>query len=228
MRFSYAIAASVAAHAALAAVLAFCIHAFPSHDSLPELDLSSVEVSFAEEEDDSLPLSPIPPAPPPSPQVPQVSDPPPPDDMQLPLLPPDPDELSMPEPADELPPEMDIPRDPEEKREQTPSPEPESAPSPAAAPRQARVDAPPRPLKAIRPDYPRGARLRGEQGSVVLELSVDERGAVSGVGVADSSGYPELDAAAERAARSARFNPARADGRPVASTARLTLTFKLK
>lgn len=228
MRFSYAIAASIAAHAALAAVLAFCIHTFPSHESLPELDLSSVEVSFAEEEDDSLPLSPVPPAPPPAPQLPQTPEPPPSDDTQLPLLPPDPDELSMPEPADEPPPEMDIPCDLEETRASKPSPEPESAPSPAAAPRQAKVDAPPRPLKAIRPDYPRGARLRGEQGSVVLELSVDEHGAVSGLSVSDSSGYPELDAAAERAVRLARFKPARADGRAVASTARLTLTFKLK
>ena len=226
MRFASAIGASLAAHAALL----LCFNVFPSHEFLPELDLSSVEVSFAENEDQTLPVSPVPPAPPPEPPVPETSAPPPPEETELPLLPPDPDELSLPEPTDEPPPEMDLPPDPEEtrRRDETPPPEPEAPPAPSSAPRQAKVDAPPRPVKSIRPDYPRGARLRGEQGNVVLELSVDERGAVSDVRIASSSGYPELDAAAERAARSARFNPAKSGGRAVASEARLTLTFKLK
>ena len=41
-------------------------------------------------------------------------------------------------------------------------------------------------------------------------------------------GFPELDEAAVRAARAAKFSPARSGRDPVASTARLKLQFKLK
>lgn len=91
----------------------------------------------------------------------------------------------------------------------------------------ARIDAPPAPYKAIRPDYPRGARRRGESGDVTLELNVNEKGVVVEVSVSVSTGFRELDAAAIRAVRAARFRPATSDGRPVPSTARLTLSFRL-
>lgn len=225
MRFSAAVAASVAAHVALVAGVAVCFRIFPPRAALPELDLSSVEISFAEEEDDMLPAVSVPELPPVPPPAPDVSGPPPCDAEPVPVLPPDPESPAIPEPPPERE-SMPSAPEPEPRRDQASAPE-EPVPV-SAAPRQAKVDAPPRPVKAIRPDYPRGARQRGEQGSVVLELSVDERGAVSGVAVAESSGYSELDAAAERAARAARFSPARAEGRPVASAARLTLTFRLK
>ena len=227
MRFSSALAASVAVHATLAAGVAAWLGLFPSDVSLPELDLSSVEVSFAEKEDDALPLASVPPSPPVPPPVPEASEPPP-EAEAVPELPPDADAVALPEP----PPERERMPEPEKRERKDDArreePPPSGPPSPAAAPRQAKVDAPPRPVKTIRPDYPRGARLRGEQGSVVLEIQVDERGAVGAVAVAESSGYPELDAAAERAARAARFAPARAGSRPVASAARLTLTFRLR
>ncbi len=95
-------------------------------------------------------------------------------------------------------------------------------------PKQARVDAPPRPTRTIKPEYPLGSRRRGEEGGVVLEIAVDARGGVEHVEVVQSSGFAELDAAALRAARAARFTPARQDGRAVAARARLTLDFKLK
>jgi len=43
-----------------------------------------------------------------------------------------------------------------------------------------------------------------------------------------SSGFPELDRAAERAAAQARFKPGTRDGRPIDSAARLTLIFRLR
>ena len=70
--------------------------------------------------------------------------------------------------------------------------------------------------------------MRGEQGDVVLEIEVSASGSVERVAVVASSGYPELDEAASRAAKAARFEPAKSGGRAVASTARLTLTFRLR
>ena len=97
-----------------------------------------------------------------------------------------------------------------------------------SAPRQARVDAPPQPKRAIRPDYPRGARQRGEQGDVGLEVDVSEAGAVDDVRVVASSGFAELDAAAVAAVHKARFVPGRSGSKTVASSVGLTLSFRLK
>ena len=96
------------------------------------------------------------------------------------------------------------------------------------APRQAKIDAPARLVKAIRPDYPKGARQRGEEGDVVLEMAISSRGAVESVRTVRSSGYPELDAAAGKAVLRASFVPAKCNGGTVPSTARLTVNFKLK
>lgn len=90
------------------------------------------------------------------------------------------------------------------------------------------VDAPARPCRPIVPVYPRRSRLRGEEGVVVLEATVDEFGRVADVRVALSSGYPGLDAAAVKALAEARFEPAEHGGRPVGSRVRLPLEFRLK
>lgn len=102
-----------------------------------------------------------------------------------------------------------------------------SVPS-APAPRQARVDAPPSPRKKIRPQYPKGARERKEQGDVTLELSVDAHGVVMDVKVVASCGFAELEQAALAAARRALFRPAKRGSESVPSVARLTLSFKLR
>ena len=64
--------------------------------------------------------------------------------------------------------------------------------------------------------------------SVVLEIRVNAEGTVDDVKVATSSGFAELDEAAVKAARAAKFSPARSGHDLVASTARLKLQFKLK
>jgi protein TonB len=93
---------------------------------------------------------------------------------------------------------------------------------------QARVEAPASPLRSITPKYPRASRLRGEEGLVRLELTVDALGVVTKVSVAVSSGFKAIDAAAVKAVKSALFNPAVRDGAAVESTAALTFVFKLK
>ena len=188
----------------------------PGPTTIATLDLSSVDLSFAEDEDETAAVSPTMPA------MPEVE-------------PPKPREENPPEAEraeDPLPPDPAAPKlaEPEPEREQMETPEipPPSPPAPAVAPKQAKIDAPPKPNKAIKPDYPKGARQRGEQGDVVLEIRVNAAGIVDRVDIVVPSGFSELDEAAVRAARAARFTPAKSGGSAVASTARLTLTFKLK
>lgn len=230
MRFGVAILLSVLFHATLAAALALYVEYAPAPDVRAQLDLTSVELSFAETEDEtaavqparaSAPDGPVPDVPPPEPERPPEIAPPP-------ELPPEPDAPKLPEPQPARPP-LETPKVAPPKEEPPPRPPVlASAPAPAVAPRQARVDAPPRPRKSIRPDYPKGSRLRGEQGDVLLEIGVAAQGTVSHVAVVASSGFPELDESAVKAARAARFHPARAGGQAISSTVRLTLKFRLR
>ena len=227
MKFSFAILLSVLAHALLALGIGCGAWGLFENDALTlaQLDLSSVELSFAEKEDDSAAAAPslASAASDPVPETKPVEETLPPE-LEAPKdLPPDPDAPTLPEPEEERKPL----ETPESKKAEEP-PRPASVATAAAAPRQARVDAPVRPKKAIKPDYPKGARQRGEQGNVVLEILVNEAGRVEGVKVVTSSGFSELDEAAIRAARAARFTPAKRGRTPVASSARLTLEFRLK
>jgi protein TonB len=69
-------------------------------------------------------------------------------------------------------------------------------------------------------DYPADALARGEQGTVLAQLTVDADGRVSGCAIVRSSGSRSLDdATCSIVERRARFDPARdAEGRAVAST----------
>lgn len=225
-----ALAVSVCAHALLLCAACALLRgagdvARAEADELPRLDVTSVDLSFSEEESEAAP--------------PSVSQP------GAPEAPPPPPEVSPPEIAAPLPitaPEEEAPtaeREVEEVRAtelrpkdlEAPEPPPRtaaaSAPS-APAPQQARVDAPPSPRRTIRPRYPEGARRRGEQGDVTLELEVDVHGIVVGVKVVAGCGFAELEQAAVSAVRKALFRPARRADKPVSSRARLTLTFRLK
>lgn len=209
--FALALFFSLVVHALLALALVVCLTCSSQPDVLATLDLSSVELSFSEQEQETAAVTPMPEAR--RPEVrPSVAESPPDVRSEGPRSrPPDPMTPKLPEPK--------------------PRASVFSPPSPAVerpAPRQARLDAPPKPRRAIRPDYPRGARQRGEEGAVTLEIRVNEEGAVDDVRTVVSSGFAELDEAAVKAVRAAKFTPARAGRDPVASTARLTLQFRLK
>ena len=256
MRFAAAILASVAIHAALAALAVFGLSLSDNDDRTNiALDIGAVELSFAEKERDEMPIAPMPPAPPPSvaePMPPPVSHQPPPppllDDDGLVALPPEVALRTLPEaPEPEVKFEILEVKEPPEKKAETekkpenkpekkpdaekkPEPKPDAAApqsAPREAPKQARVDVQPRSKKKIKPVYPDGARRRGEEGDVVVEISVDENGDVADVKVVTSSGFKDLDEAARKAAKSAKFIPARRGSRPVASAGRLTISFKL-
>ena len=93
---------------------------------------------------------------------------------------------------------------------------------------QAQVVSPAKLKQNIIPQYPRQARHRGEEGKVKLTVAVDVNGFVTGVSIALSSGFESLDAAAIKAVRAARFLPARNNDEPVDSNVALTLVFKLR
>ena len=221
-RAAAALFVSLAAHALLAVAIAFGMRLAPEPDLLVELDLSSVELSVAEEEDDSAAVVRMPSAASPSEQTrpPTPQTPPEVAVAERPPLPYDPGELKFPEPKERRP---EIKED--ARPRQTAS---EAAQVAAPAPRQAKVEAPPRPKRTIRPDYPRGARQRGEQGDVVVEMTVGESGTVNGAKVVLSSGFAELDEAAVKAVKAAKFTPARSGDRAVSAVARLRLTFRLR
>lgn len=236
-RWALAVAIALALHGLLAVALAFYFAHAPEPEVLAELDLSSVELSLAEKEDASAPVVPVDSSPSvrqprpkeiPLPEKPRV-------EKAETASPPDPSAPRFPEPGEDVRLETrDVTREDarretrdvtgEDERRETRDLKGETA----SAPSQARVDAPPRPRRTIRPQYPKGARLRGEQGNVGLEILVNAEGTVDEVKVVTSSGFAELDEAAVKAAKAAKFRPAESGGRMVASTARLTLTFRLK
>jgi protein TonB len=77
------------------------------------------------------------------------------------------------------------------------------------------------------PVYPETARRRGQQGRVLLQVNVSAEGLPVTVSVAQSSGYPSLDAAALTAVQRWRFVPATRAGAPVAASAEVPVRFRL-
>jgi len=88
-------------------------------------------------------------------------------------------------------------------------------------------DVRPGPRTAIQPLYPIGARRRGEAGQVMLDARVAADGRVEQVNILSTSGFAELDRAAQRSVEEARFTPARRQGVPVAARVTLTILFRL-
>ena len=214
-----AIVGALAVHALLAAAIVLYIDYAPGPTVTAELDLSSVELSFSDEKSESEAVAPALPSA-------ERHEAPKPKPMELPpeiwpekRLPPEPGEYKFPEPK-MSPPDLS----PKTLNSESQPPQP-SQPSSLA---QAHVDAPPRPKRAIKPEYPKGARQRGEQGDVTLEIEIGDDGVCVAAKVAVSCGFAELDAAAVKAALAAHFVPAKKGKRSVSSVARLTLSFRLK
>ncbi|UCG37797.1 MAG: energy transducer TonB [bacterium] len=78
------------------------------------------------------------------------------------------------------------------------------------------------------PVYPLLSRKRGEEGRVVLEVTVSAEGSVHRARIRTSSSHPLLDQAALEAVKAATFSPAVRHGQPVESMARVAYRFRLK
>ncbi|MEG3638073.1 energy transducer TonB [Magnetococcus sp. PR-3] len=78
------------------------------------------------------------------------------------------------------------------------------------------------------PPYPRKARKRGVQGTVLLTVEVLKNGAVKTITITQSSGSRLLDRAARRAVKRWHFTPAQRGDRVEAATVRVPIRFQLK
>ena len=78
------------------------------------------------------------------------------------------------------------------------------------------------------PIYPKLARRRGIEGTVVIMAEISPSGLVSSTSIKTSSGSNTLDTAAIRAIRDWRFTPATNNGSPITSEVEIPLTFKIK
>jgi TonB family protein len=81
--------------------------------------------------------------------------------------------------------------------------------------------------KTRKPLYPARSRARGEQGTVLLHVSIDESGRPNGITIKKSSGYGDLDAAARTSVRQWLFEPARSGGVGSKIAVEVPVTFKL-
>jgi TonB family protein len=80
-------------------------------------------------------------------------------------------------------------------------------------------------LRRVEPQYPEQALTQRVQGAVLLDVHINEQGAVQDIKLV--SGSPLLAEAAIEAVRQWRFKPQTANGRPVAMETRITLNFTL-
>lgn len=89
------------------------------------------------------------------------------------------------------------------------------------------VKASPNYLKNQEPEYPLAARRRGQQGVVLLEVTVSPAGRATTVTVKASSGFELLDRAAVRAVAEYEFEPARLGSKAVESRIEVPIRFQL-
>ena len=78
------------------------------------------------------------------------------------------------------------------------------------------------------PEYPRLARRRGYEGTVLLEVLVDEAGRVKELKLAESSGHAALDRAAEKSVKRWRFTAGRRGEDPVQMWVKVPVRFELR
>ena len=91
---------------------------------------------------------------------------------------------------------------------------------------QARFDA--NYLRNPAPPYPSLSKRMGEEGKVVLRVSVSPQGTADSVEIRTSSGSPRLDESAQRTVRNWKFVPARRGDAPVQSWVLVPIIFKLE
>jgi len=91
---------------------------------------------------------------------------------------------------------------------------------------QARFDA--NYLRNPAPPYPSLSKRMGEEGKVVLRVSVNPQGTADSVDIKTSSGSPRLDESAQKTVRNWKFVPAKRGDTPVQSWVLVPIIFKLE
>ena len=83
-------------------------------------------------------------------------------------------------------------------------------------------------LPGLKPDYPEESLEAGEQGVVVVSVSVGANGKAVDVTVVKSSGSSRLDRSARQAVQRHRFKPATRDGIPIPYKYKFNVNFSIK
>lgn len=83
-------------------------------------------------------------------------------------------------------------------------------------------------LNNPKPPYPAMSRENGEEGTVILSVTVEANGTASRVVVSRSSGYSRLDRSAQTAVAKYRFKPATRGGVPISYTYAVPINFSLR
>lgn len=84
----------------------------------------------------------------------------------------------------------------------------------------------PQVVSEVRPNYPKEAREKGVEGSVVMDVLIDDKGKVRQVTVIEGEGI--FRQGAIEAMKKFLFRPAKVDGKPVAVKIRYSLKFLLE
>jgi len=82
-------------------------------------------------------------------------------------------------------------------------------------------------VRILAPEYPESCRLKGIEGSVGLEVSVDAAGRQTDIKVVKSA-HPDLDKAAVAAVKQWLFKPLLVEGKPKAAVYAMAIDFKMK
>ncbi|MGE5175679.1 MAG: energy transducer TonB [Hyphomicrobiales bacterium] len=98
----------------------------------------------------------------------------------------------------------------------------------AAPPVFYQYDKAPRVIRRVEPDYPPEARLRGEEGTVVVNANIDERGHVIRAWVVAKNASEALVNAVIDAVYQFEFTPGEERGIPVRCTVAIPFSFSLK
>ena len=85
----------------------------------------------------------------------------------------------------------------------------------------------PVPVREIVPAYPFRARKKGYEGIVTLDVVVSVQGVPLSCSIADSSGFKDLDKAAEDTILASLFYPGTINGEQIESTLRIHISFRL-
>ncbi len=99
---------------------------------------------------------------------------------------------------------------------------------PQPAPESSRVDAVPLDDRNRPPQYPAGARRRGQEGEVLLRLHISVTGVVTLAELERGCPYDALNRAAVRAAQNWVFSPARENGAALAVVTTFPVVFRLE
>ena len=87
---------------------------------------------------------------------------------------------------------------------------------------------PPVPLKAIRPKYPKAAKEAGIEGTVMVQVFVNEKGRVTETAILRGIPNSGLDEAAIKAIEKVKFRPARQGNKKVGVWISIPVNFRLK